>query len=241
MKIADCEVTLIDSMGTDISVVNAARVSFHKESGYLYDDDDPTVMYLSDKDQKLLKFLADHGHIIPFAHAFLSFRLKIPIFIARQLGKHQVGLALSEVSRRYVEDEPEFFFPKVWRKRASNIKQGSSNEIITKLRYNSLDGVYDTFEMKEQIEEVIEETLYLYNNLLDSGVCPEQARIILPLNMMTTWVWSGSLLAFIRVCNLRLDAHTQKETQDVAKKIAYFVGLKFPHSWEVSRKYIENL
>lgn len=229
MKIADCEVTLIDSMGTDISVVNAARVSFHKESGYLYDDDDPTVMYLSEKDQKLLKFLADHGHIIPFAHAFLSFRLKIPIFIARQLGKHQVGLALSEVSRRYVDDEPEFFFPKVWRKRSNNIKQGSSNIPTDKQDFDMCP--YDACQ----------DSLHSYLNMLYYGVCPEQARIILPLNMMTEWVWSGSLLAFIRVCNLRLDAHTQKETQDVAKKIAHFVGLKFPHSWEVSRKYIENL
>ncbi len=241
MKIADCEVTLIDSMGTDISVVNAARVSFHKESGYMYDEDDPTIEYLSEKDQKLLKYLADHNHILPFAHAFLSFRIKVPIFIARQLGKHQVGLAWNEVSRRYVDDEPEFFLPKDWRKRADNIKQGSSNELVTKLRYNSIDGVYESFEMKEQIEDVIENILYLYDNLLESGVCPEQARMILPQNMMTEWIWSGSLLAFIRVCNLRLDAHTQKETQDVAKKIAHYLELKFPHSWEVSKKYIENL
>ena len=125
MKITECNVELIDSMGTDISVVDAARVSFKKKSYYLYDDDDPNVEYLSDKDKKLLKYLADHNHIIPFAHAFLSFRIKAPIFIARQLGKHQVGLAWSEVSRRYVDEEPEFFFPKEWRGKPLNSKQGS--------------------------------------------------------------------------------------------------------------------
>lgn len=227
MKIADCEVNLIDSMGTDISVVNAARVSFHKESGYLYDDDDPTIEYLSEKDQKLLKYLADHDHILPFAHAFLSFRIKAPIFIARQLGKHQVGLAWNEVSRRYVDDEPEFYIPDIWRSRPDkSIKQGSGDFI----------GV-----QPKSIRYITDICLKEYLLLLKQGIAPEQARMVLPLNTMTEWIWSGSLLAFIRVCNLRLDAHTQKETQDVAKKIAHFVGLKFPHSWEVSRKYIENL
>lgn len=232
MKITDCKVELIDSMGTDISVVDAARVSFKKKSYYLYDDDDPSVEYLSDKDKKLLKYLADHNHIIPFAHAFLSFRIKAPIFIARQLGKHQVGLAWSEVSRRYVDEEPEFFFPKEWRGKPLNSKQGS-------------DGVFNPNQPDYNLDmwsrTICVHALDLYQKCVKEGLCPEQARVILPQNMMTEWIWSGSLLAFIRICNLRLDPHTQKETQDVAKQIAYYLDLKFPNSWEVSKKYIENV
>lgn len=243
MKITNCKVELIDSMGTDISVVDAARVSFNKKSYYLYDDDDPNVEYLSDKDKKLLKYLADHNHIIPFAHAFLSFRIKAPIFIARQLGKHQVGLAWSEVSRRYVDEEPEFFMPKTWRKKADNIKQGSSEEVVI-FKNNAED--YHTCPGEKHnppfIENLLESYLHLYTYLIETKkVCPEQARMVLPQNMMTEWIWSGSLLAFIRVCNLRLDPHTQKETQDVAKRIAYYLDQRFPNSWEVSKKYIENI
>jgi thymidylate synthase (FAD) len=232
MKITECNVELIDSMGTDISVVDAARVSFKKKSYYLYDDDDPNVEYLSDKDKKLLKYLADHNHIIPFAHAFLSFRIKAPIFIARQLGKHQVGLAWSEVSRRYVDEEPEFFFPKEWRGKPLNSKQGS-------------DGVFDPnqplYNLDVWSRAICARNLAIYNQVIIDGLCPEQARTFLPQNMMTEWIWSGSLLAFIRVCNLRLDPHTQKETQDVAKRIAYYLDQRFPNSWEVSKKYIENI
>lgn len=229
MKITDCKVELLDTMGDDISVVNAARVSFHKKSYYMYDDDDPMVEYMSEKDQKLLKYLADNNHIIPFAHCFLSFRIKAPIFIARQLGKHQVGLAWSEVSRRYVDEEPEFFFPKEheWRKKSINIKQGSSSECVEEIPY--------------EIEECVGFCFETYHNMLESDICPEQARMILPQNMMTEWIWSGSLLAFIRVCNLRLDSHTQKETQDVAKEIAYHLDMRFPESWKVCKKFNENL
>jgi len=235
MKISDCKVELIDSMGTDLSVVNAARVSFNKKSYYLYDDDDPSVEYVSDKDQKLLKYLADHNHILPFAHAFLSFRIKAPIFIARQLGKHQVGLAWNEVSRRYVNEEPEFFFPKEWRRKADNVKQGSSNDPYKEVLIEvDQDLNYDS-------ESICALALFWYQHNISMGLCPEQARMILPQNMMTEWIWSGSLLAFIRVCNLRLDSHTQKETQDVAKEIAYHLDMRFPNSWRVCKKYIENI
>ena len=232
MKISECKVELIDSMGTDLSVVNAARVSFNKKSYYLYDDDDPSIEYISDKDQKLLKYLADHNHILPFAHAFLSFRIKAPIFVARQLGKHQVGLAWNEVSRRYVDEEPEFFFPKKWRKKAENIKQGSTG---------TFDPSQPEYELNIWSRTCCSKMLEMYLELIRDGLCPEQARMVLPQNMMTEWIWSGSLLAFIRVCNLRLDSHTQKETQDVAKEIAYYLDQRFPNSWEVSKKYIENI
>jgi len=253
MIISDCKVELIDRMGTDLSVVNAARVSFNKKSYYLYDDEDPSVEYISDKDQKLLKYLADHNHILPFAHTFLSFRIKAPIFVARQLGKHQVGLAWNEVSRRYVDSEPEFFFPEYWRKRAKDKKQGSSDEIVTSFRETlgwskdeNNEPIANEFVWFEKppntfVEWACRTMVLTYDDLLATGVCPEQARMILPQNMMTEWIWSGSLLAFIRVCNLRLDSHTQKETQDIAKEIAYHLDIVFPNSWGACKKYIENI
>ena len=232
MKITDCKVELIDSMGTDLSVVNAARVSFDKESFYEYDMDDPFVQYMNDKDIKLIKYLHTHNHWTPFAHTCLSFRIKAPIFIARQLAKHQVGLVWNEVSRRYVDSEPEFFFPKEWRGKPVNSKQGSSGIFDPNQPEYNLD-VWFTSYCALTVEN--------YKELIKNGLCPEQARMILPQNMMTEWIWSGSLLAFIRVCNLRLDSHTQKETQDVAKEIAYHLSMRFPNSWEVSKKYIENI
>lgn len=235
MKISDCKVELIDSMGTDISVVNAARVSFNKRSYYMYDDDDPSVEYMSEKDMKLLKYLAEHNHHTPFGHCFLSFRIKAPIFIARQLGKHQVGLVWNEVSRRYVDSEPEFFFSKEWRRKADNVKQGSSNDSYKEVLVSvDQDLTYDA-------ECICALALFWYQHNISMGLCPEQARMILPQNMMTEWIWSGSLLAFIRVCNLRLDPHTQKETQDVAKQIAFYLDQRFPESWGVCKKYIENI
>ena len=224
MKISECKVELIDSMGTDLSVVNAARVSFNKKSYYLYDDDDPSIEYMSEKDMKLMKFLADHGHIIPFAHCFLSFRIKAPVFIARQLGKHQVGLAWSEVSRRYVDEEPEFFFPKEWRGKPLNSKQGSAGEF---------DPNQPLYNLDIWSKGICSRSLDIYEQLITDGLCPEQARMFLPQNMMTEWIWTGSLFAFIRVCKLRLDPHTQKETQDVVQDIADVIAQKFPETWGV--------
>ena len=224
MKISDCKVTLIDSMGTDLSVVNAARVSFDKESQFMYDDDDHTVEYLDNKDVKLIKYLYTHNHWTPFAHTCLSFRIKAPIFVARQLGKHQVGLVWNEVSRRYVDSEPEFFFPKEWRGKPLNSKQGSSGKFdVNQPEYN-LD-VWFTSYCALTVEN--------YKELIKNGLCPEQARMILPQNMMTEWIWTGSLFAFIRVCKLRLDPHTQKETQDVVQDIADVIAQKFPETWGV--------
>ena len=213
------EVTLVGLMGSDLTVVNAARVSFSKESGYEYDPLQD-VFFLSDKDQKLITYLADHGHWTPFGHIFVSFRIKAPIFVARQLGKHQVGLVWNEVSRRYVDSEPEFYVPDSWRKRAGNVKQGSSDEAVE-----------DSKAWSNVSVDVTDFCLSIYNEMLDDGVCPEQARMILPQSMMTEWIWSGSIAAFARVCNLRLDPHTQKETRDVAKLISTELSDRFPHSW----------
>lgn len=224
MKVSPIEVTLVDGMGSDLSVVNAARVSFDKESEWdnIFGEDEHGMYYqkaLNDADCKLLRYLATHNHWSPFSHAFASFRIKAPIFVARQLVKHTVGLAWNEVSRRYVSSEPEFYLPDYWRKSAANVKQGSS------------DVVAGYFNPK--VEQAVEQCLRTYNLMLNEGVCAEQARMVLPQNTMTEWIWSGSLYAFARVCNLRLDNHTQKETQEVAKQISNHMKKLFPESWKV--------
>ena len=221
MKISEMSVELIDSMGSDLSVVNAARVSFAKESDWEYSD--KFVDVLSDKDEKLIAYLATHNHWTPFAHAFLSFRIKAPIFVARQLVKHQVGLAWNEVSRRYVDDEPEFWFPKVWRGKPVNAKQGSSG---------TLESEQPRYDINMYIRGVVKDSLDCYMEMLDLGMAPEQARMVLPQNTMTEWIWSGSLAAFARVCKLRLDPHAQQETQEIAKLINNLVPSEFEHSWK---------
>lgn len=218
MNIVPMQVTLLDSMGSDLSVVNAARVSFHKESDWEQTDSYDGKFYLSEKDKKLINYLAKHGHWTPFGHAFLSFRIKAPIFVARQLVKHQVGLCWNEVSRRYVDDEPEFWFPKVWRGKPVNAKQGSDGVLQ--------EPVYHGFA---------EDALVEYKFLLELGVAPEQARMVLPLNTHTEWIWSGSLAAFSRVVKLRTDPHAQAETREIAEKIDALVPMAFCHSWRALR------
>ena len=200
-------VNLIDVMGTDLSVVNAARVSFAKESNEF-----------SDKDAKLINFLAKHNHWSPFGHASLQFRIKAPIFVARQLVKHQVGLVWNEVSRRYVDDEPEFYIPENWRLKADDKKQGSSDETI-----------------KYSIDSTMEYVKQTYDNLLKADVAPEMARMVLPQNLYTEWYWSGSLMAFARVCNLRCKPDTQWETQLIAEMINLKSEELFPISWKALR------
>ena len=213
------QVTLVDHMGSDLSVVNAARVSFDKKSDWQLGFNGKQ---LNDSDNKLISYLATHNHWSPFSHAFASFRIKAPIFVARQLVKHTVGLAWNEVSRRYVSSEPEFYLPDYWRKSASNVKQGSS------------DGAVDnTDQVNSTIALEMEGLCNIYNGMLEDGVCAEQARMILPQNTMTEWIWSGSLYAYARVCNLRLDSHTQRETQQVAKLISNQMKELFPASWGV--------
>lgn len=212
MKIAKMSAELIDKMGSDLSVVNAARVSFAKEH-----------KELQDNDPKLINYLAVHKHWTPFAHCFLSFRIKAPIFVARQLVKHQVGLAWNEVSRRYVDDEPEFWFPEVWRSKPVNAKQGSSgiNDMVT-----------PGGDLVEWAYSQTQEQLNLYNEMIGNDVAPEQARMILPQNTITEWIWSGSLAAFARVCKLRLDPHAQQETQEIARQIYDAVPAEFQYSWK---------
>jgi len=204
MKIADIEVKLIHHVGSDLDVVNAARVSFNKESDLF-----------NEKDAKLISYLAKHKHHSPFNHSFLSFRVKAPIFVARQLVKHKF-MPWNEVSRRYVDDEPEFYFPEHWRARAYNVKQGSDNSFIEPL--------------EEYADDATFVALSAYNRLLAEGVCPEQARMVLPQNAMTEWRWSGTLNAFCDMLVLRLDKHTQAETREVAKLISQEIKSLFPVS-----------
>ena len=206
------EVELIDKMGTDLTIVNAARVSFGKRK-----------TEMSEGDEKLIKYLAKHGHWSPFGHASLQFRIKAPIFVARQLVKHQIGLTWNEISRRYVEYEPEFYEVDKWRGRPINKKQGSSEEEI-----EWIDRGTRTDALQSQVETI---ALKNYNRMREAGVAPEQARMILPQSMMTEWYWSGTLYAFARVCNLRCAEDAQYETRIVANLINDECERLFPKSW----------
>ena len=207
------KVELVDIMGSDLSVVNAARVSYAKFKDQF-----------EDRDEKLIKFLAEHNHWSPFAHASLQFRIKAPIFVARQLVKHQVGLVWNEVSRRYVSFPAELYEIKQWRGRPENSKQGSSGAV-------ELDPT-----MRHNLETYNQQALILYNALIEKGIAPEQARSVLPQSMMTEWIWSGTLYAFARVCNLRCAKDSQEETQQVARDIDAICAERFPVSWKYLRQ-----
>lgn len=230
MKTAEMQVTKIDSCGSDLSVVNAARVSFEKESEWEFGDANGIGWKeLSQKDQKLISYLARHKHTSPFNHCFASFRVKAPIFVARQLVKHKF-LPWNEVSRRYVDSEPEFYIPEVWRKRAENVKQGSSEDTIEHLtRYYGKGGKHGS---DMPFDDAVAMCLEAYEWMLEVGVCPEQARMVLPQNTMTEWIWSGTLGAWADMCKLRLDPHAQKETREVAEQISGFMEDEFPVSWK---------
>ena len=214
------EVTYIDHMGSDLSVVNAARVSFGKKSEALGTSGvvgETITPILNDPDKKLIKYLAKHRHMSPFGHVFASFHVKAPIFVARQLVKHKF-LRWNEISRRYVDDEPEFYEPDEWRGRSADKKQGS-------------DGVVDVGDWGDTNWAC----LTAYNDLLKHGVAPEQARIVLPQNTMTEWYWSGSMDAFSDMCNLRCKGDTQLETRLVANQICDSMHKLLPLSWKALR------
>jgi len=202
------EVTYIDHMGSDLSVVNAARVSFGK-----------THKAMTEGDTKLIKYLAKHKHMSPFGHAFASFHIKAPIFVARQLVKHKF-LRWNEVSRRYVDSDPEFYEPEHWRDKSEDKKQGSGG----KSQSQYFPNIY--------VKEVAEKALGDYKKMLTQGIAPEQARMVLPQSTMTEWYWSGSLDAFIDMCNLRCKPDTQYETRLVADYIKSEMIKLFPVSVE---------
>lgn len=215
------KVDFIDHMGDDLTVVNSARVSFNKESwwesvrhqdGWFYDA-------LSDKDTKLIRYLAKHKHYSPFGHCFTSFRVTAPVFVRAQLVKHEY-LRVNEVSRRYVDDPPEFFYPELWRGAPVDKKQGSTGD------YPLQD------DANQDIRKFCELALGYYNFHIKNGMAPEQARMFLPQNMMTSWYWSGSLDAFANMCKLRLGKDAQYETQLVAEEVSKHMKSLFPVSWE---------
>jgi len=210
------EATLIDHMGSDISVVNAARVSFGKKSGWAsFKSGDAHRGVLHDKDRKLIHYLAEHKHLSPFGHCFASFHIKAPIFVARQLVKHKF-LRWNEISRRYVDDGISFYYPEVWRSKATDKKQGSGPALA---------------DQEINLGTTHTVVAQLYNSLLDRGVCPEQARMVLPQSTMTEWYWSGSLDAFADMCNLRCTDDTQLETRLAANQICDKMKKLFPVSW----------
>lgn len=266
----------LDHMGTDLTVVNAARASFGKESDWNYGettevvDEDRNVswQYLSKKlkpaDANLIRFLATgyrtsewaeflddvyrialHGsradltdllhaykrraqHWAPFAHPHVQIRISIPIFLARQFVKHQVGGVWSEESRRYISDEPGVWFPDEWHSRPEDIKQGSGGLIEEMIPYLGSKPV----SVGDVAEEATEHSVRTYMSMVRQGVAPEEARTTLPLNVMTTVVWTGSLLFWSRVVNQRVDSHAQLAAQELAKKISDIVGPLYPVSWE---------
>ena len=210
------EVTYIDHMGADLTVANAARVSFGKVSEM---EDDPWgPPKLKKKDDKLIRYLAKHKHISPFGHCFASFHVKAPIFVARQLVKHKF-LRWNEISRRYVDEKPEFYVPDVWRGRSADKKQGS-------------EGALELGQLAEEVEVETGSAAEMYYTLLEAGVAPEQARMVLPQSTMTEWYWSGSLDAFADMCRLRCKSDTQAETRQVAQQIDRKMIELFPVSWD---------
>ena len=216
------EVTYKGHMGNDLTVCNAARVSFGKETEWDYEESDAYSFksHLKTKDRKLIQYLAKHKHISPFGHCFASFHIKAPVFVARQLVKHKF-LRWNEISRRYVDSDPEFYQPTEWRGRSEDKKQGSEGTITIS---------------NDIVEDVYDEAIGRYRLLLDIGVCPEQARMVLPQSMMTEWYWSGSLDAFADMCKLRCSYDTQVETQQVALEIDHMMIDLFPVSWKALRE-----
>lgn len=239
MKLSDIKVSYVQHCGDDLSVANAARVSFHKESAYDWYDvdgrgpaDEPSpcgeyfnIPKIKEQDAKLINYLAKHKHFSPFNHSFITLRVKAPVFVARQLVKHKF-MPWNEVSRRYVDEEPEFYFSKYWRAKAENVKQGSSDTQIELL----LDNGWSEGGVIETPHKMTDVAVQVYLEMVNQGVCPEQARMILPQNMMTEWWWSGTLGAYCDMLRLRLDSHTQQETREVANRAYQIIKPLFPIS-----------
>ena len=202
-------VEILEVFGDDLTVVNAARVSFNKES-----------TELGPRDTGLINYLAKHEHISPFFHPQLRFRLKMPIFIAREWFRHTVGFARNEVSRRYVDTPPEVWIPDDFRERDPNLKQGSKPESVA-----------DNESAVKAYIEAMDVSLTTYKTLLGLGVAPEIARATLPQSMYTEFIETGSLAAYARLCGLRLDPHAQKEIQEFAAAVSECCVARFPVSW----------
>lgn len=229
---ADITVDLIDHLGSDLTVVNAARVSFDKESEWLEDMMDEagdaasssSPKALKKGDKKLISYLARHDHWTPFSHPQITLRESVPIFVARQRFKHMVGFTYNEISRRYVKTEASFYTPERWRALPDgSIKQGSGDE-LTDEQNSAWEERYKTF---------IENCSMMYEDMLADGIAPEMARMVLPQSMMTSYYVTGSLAAFARMVKQRKDSHAQKEIQDLALKVDAIIAPLYPVSWAV--------
>lgn len=204
---------LIDVMGDDLRVVNAARVSFDKQGDG------------SESDTKLIGYLADHGHWTPFSHPMVTLRETVPIFVARQRFKHMVGFAYNEVSRRYVSDRPEIYRPESFRAAPQgSIKQGSG-DTHPKSRF-----------WLSEYDAAMQQLIDLYDDMIAAGVAPEQARMILPQSMMTSYYVTGSLAAWGRAYRQRVDGHAQAEIQQLAHRWDELIRPHFPVSWSALTK-----
>ena len=206
-------------MGTDLTVVNAARVSFNRESFYNFSEG---FADLEEIDARLIKYLANHNHFTPFTHCTITMRECVPIFVARQRFKHVIGFSYNEISRRYVSYEAETYTPNEWRKAALNKKQGSSDETVDINPSNQIVDIY---------QQAVDSSLWTYDRLIQKGVCPEQARMVLPQSTYTEYYVTGSLYAWARAFNLRSSSDAQKEIQDLAWMWDEILMEKFPYSW----------
>ena len=204
-------VELLETFGSDLTVVNAARVSLGKQ-----------VSEFTEKDAKLIKYLADHEHTSPFFHPQARFRLKMPIWMAREWFRHTIGFSRNEVSRRYVDEPPTFHVPDELRSRAPNKKQGSKDDV------HPMNAEY-----QELMRNFCAKSMDLYKDMLGIGICPEQARMVLPQNMMTEFIETGSLAAYARLVNLRTTPDAQKEIHDLAEDVSTLLYDAFPSSWKV--------
>lgn len=213
------KVELLDYMGNDLAVVNAARVSFNKEASL---DENG---YMDSSDEKLIKYLATHDHWTPFAHTALKFRVAAPVPIRTQCFKHKVGMVENEESRRYISSTPEIFIPEFFRSKPDgSIKQGSG------------DKHYQSDMWKEEYEGVVQGCVNFYLNMLQDGVCPEQARFILPQGAIVNWIWTGNLVSFANFHNKRTDQNAQYEVQVVAEMVGEKIKDIFPVSWDALTK-----
>lgn len=209
-NLSQIKVELIDHMGSDLAIVNAARVSFAKES-----------TEFAEQDAKLINYLAKHDHWTPFAHTALQFRVAAPVPIRTQCFKHKVGLVENEESRRYISTRPEIYIPEYFREKPQgSIKQGSAGV------HPSSGGWLEVYK------RTTERSVDLYMGMIEDGVCPEQARFILPQGAIVNWIWTGNLIAFANFYNKRTDNHAQKEVQDVALILGPLVEQLFPVSWQ---------
>ncbi len=203
-------VELIGTFGDDLTVVNAARVSFHKES-----------KEMNTANEKLINFLAKHNHNTPFFHPQARMRIKMPIFVAREWFRHTVGFARNEVSRRYVDEPPECYEPAVVRARDVKLKQGSKSE-----------GVENHADALAVLQKANHDAMAAYDDLLKRGVAPEVARTVLPQGMYTEFIETASISAYQRLCNLRLDSGAQWEIRQYAEAVVKLLEPLFPVSWK---------